>query len=176
MVFREVAKVLRIDAKSRLKRRIKSPKDARLVIETVKEEIEERKREAEIMKKNVRVVEGHITKLQLVTPKGVVAASVSFKNLGSGVWEGQDLYVGSYYFNKARYRGLGLAKVLLSALEDHIMREDAKIILFNAKPGLVAFYEKLGAIKDARRSEIAVTGWIPMKFILGSSKRIKEGE
>ncbi|MDD4983965.1 MAG: GNAT family N-acetyltransferase [Candidatus ainarchaeum sp.] len=168
MVIREIAKVLRLDPKSRLKRKIKSPEDAKIVIETLKEEIEKRKRTVEFMKQNVKIVKaGNNTKrFQLVTPGGKVVASVSCSHLKQGLWEGHDLYVGSYYFSKVEYRQLGLAKFLLGALREYLTKKNATALLFNAKPGLAEFYEKLGAVKDQSRSEVVAFGLVPMKFVL----------
>ena len=176
-LIRGLTKVLKVDPKSRLERRIKSPEDARLVIETVKEEIVRRKSHAEFMRQNVKIVNAgnKIKRFQLVTPDGKVAASVSCSHLRRGLWEGHDLYVGSYYFSRVEYRQLGLAKFLLGVLREHLTKKNATALLFNAKPGLVEFYEKLGAVKDQSRSEIVAFGLVPMKFIL-SSEMVVEGK
>jgi len=174
-IVKKLAEVIHMDAKARLKRRIKSPGDARFVIDIIKREIEERKKDIEIIKNNVRVVKDpnipSWERLQLVAQNGDIVANVSYRYLGDGEWAIYRLWVGSYYFNKAKYRGTGLARALLNALEEYLIKRGAKVVRFNAKPNIAEFYEKLGAVKDASRNEVAISGLVPMKFVIDPSKK-----
>jgi hypothetical protein len=162
-MFSKVLKSLKLDPKSRLTRRIRSKEDAKLTLDTIYEEISERKRLAYELKQKTTFVKisDKKTALRIIDDSGKVIANLYLENQENGNWFVSRLWVGSYFNKNLNYRRLGIGKIILDLAREYLKEQGAKVIMFNAKKYLLEFYESLGAIKDPSRKN-TVFGSVPM--------------